>query len=86
VFDAMWNGEGDADTIIEKKGLKQITDTDELEAIVDKVIADNPEQVEQFRAGKEKVLGFFVGQCMKATGGKGNPAQLNQMLRDKLGK
>ncbi|MFP4610268.1 MAG: Asp-tRNA(Asn)/Glu-tRNA(Gln) amidotransferase subunit GatB [Thiohalophilus sp.] len=86
VFDAMWNGEGDADTIIEKKGLKQITDTGELEAIVDKVIADNPEQVEQFKAGKEKVLGFFVGQCMKATGGKGNPAQLNQMLRDKLGK
>ncbi|TDY04343.1 aspartyl/glutamyl-tRNA(Asn/Gln) amidotransferase subunit B [Thiohalophilus thiocyanatoxydans] len=86
VFDAMWNGEGDADTIIEQKGLKQITDTGELEAIVDKVIADNPEQVEQFRAGKEKVLGFFVGQCMKATGGKGNPAQLNQMLRDKLGK
>ncbi|MDZ7662038.1 Asp-tRNA(Asn)/Glu-tRNA(Gln) amidotransferase subunit GatB [Thiohalophilus sp.] len=86
VFDAMWSGEGDADTIIEKKGLKQITDTGELEAIVDKVIADNPEQVEQFKAGKEKVLGFFVGQCMKATGGKGNPAQLNQMLRDKLGK
>ncbi|MDY6980770.1 MAG: Asp-tRNA(Asn)/Glu-tRNA(Gln) amidotransferase subunit GatB, partial [Pseudomonadota bacterium] len=84
VFDAMWNGEGDADTIIEKKGLKQITDTGELEAIVDKVIADNPEQVEQYRAGKEKVLGFFVGQCMKATGGKGNPAQLNQMLKDKL--
>ncbi|MDZ7803906.1 Asp-tRNA(Asn)/Glu-tRNA(Gln) amidotransferase subunit GatB [Thiohalophilus sp.] len=84
VFDAMWNGEGDADAIIEKKGLKQITDTGELEAIVDKVIADNPEQVEQFRAGKEKVLGFFVGQCMKATGGKGNPAQLNQMLKDKL--
>jgi aspartyl-tRNA(Asn)/glutamyl-tRNA(Gln) amidotransferase subunit B len=86
VFDAMWNGEGDADAIIEKKGLKQITDTGELEAIVDQVIADNPEQVEQFKAGKEKVLGFFVGQCMKATRGKGNPAQLNQMLRDKLGK
>ncbi|MDR9436273.1 MAG: Asp-tRNA(Asn)/Glu-tRNA(Gln) amidotransferase subunit GatB [Thiohalophilus sp.] len=84
VFDAMWNGQGDADAIIEKKGLKQITDTGELEAIVEKVIADNPEQVEQYRAGKEKVLGFFVGQCMKATGGKGNPAQLNQMLKDKL--
>ncbi|MFO8023755.1 Asp-tRNA(Asn)/Glu-tRNA(Gln) amidotransferase subunit GatB [Thiohalophilus sp.] len=84
VFDAMWNGEGDADSIIDKKGLKQITDTGELEAIVEKVIADNPGQVEQYRAGKEKVLGFFVGQCMKATGGKGNPAQLNQMLKDKL--
>ena len=86
VFEAMWNGEGDADTIIEKKGLKQITDTGELEAIVDEVIANNPEQVEQYRAGKEKVLGFFVGQCMKATKGKGNPAQLNQMLKDKLSK
>ena len=86
VFEAMWNGEGDADTIIEKKGLKQITDTGELEAIVDEVITNNPEQVEQYRAGKEKVLGFFVGQCMKATKGKGNPAQLNQMLKDKLSK
>ncbi|MGD8407737.1 MAG: Asp-tRNA(Asn)/Glu-tRNA(Gln) amidotransferase subunit GatB [Thiohalophilus sp.] len=86
VFEAMWNGEGDADAIIEKKGLKQITDSGELEAIVDKVIADNPEQVEQYRAGKDKVLGFFVGQCMKATRGKGNPAQLNQMLKDKLNK
>ncbi len=86
VFDAMWNGEGDADTIIDKKGLKQITDTGELESIVDEVIANNPEQVEQYRAGKEKVLGFFVGQCMKATKGKGNPAQLNQVLKDKLSK
>ncbi len=86
VFDAMWNGEGDADTIIDKKGLKQITDTGELESIVDEVIANNPEQVEQYRAGKEKVLGFFVGQCMKATKGKGNPAQLNQMLKEKLSK
>ena len=86
VFAAMCNGEGDADAIIESKGLKQITDTGAIEAIVDEIIAANPEQVEQFKAGKEKVLGFFVGQAMKASKGKANPAQLNQMLRDKLSK
>jgi aspartyl-tRNA(Asn)/glutamyl-tRNA(Gln) amidotransferase subunit B len=85
VFEALWNGEGkDADTVIESKGLKQITDTGAIEAIVDEIIAANPEQVEQFKAGKEKVLGFFVGQCMKASKGKANPGQLNQLIRDKL--
>ena len=84
VFEAMWNGEGNADTIIESKGLKQITDTGAIEAIVDEIIAANPEQVEQFKAGKEKVLGFFVGQCMKASKGKANPGQLNKLIRDKL--
>ena len=84
VFEAMWKGEGDADAIIESKGLKQITDTGAIEAIVDEIIAANPEQVEQFKAGKEKVLGFFVGQCMKASKGKANPGQLNQLIRDKL--
>ncbi len=85
VFEALWNGEGkDADEIIENKGLKQITDSSAIEAIVDEVIAANPEQVEQFKAGKEKVLGFFVGQCMKASKGKANPGQLNQLIRDKL--
>ncbi len=84
VFDAMWQGQGDADAIIESKGLKQITDTGAIEALVDEVIANNPDQVEQFRAGKEKVLGFFVGQIMKATQGKANPAQVNQLLREKL--
>ena len=84
VFEAMWKGDGDADAIIESKGLKQITDTGEIEAIVDEIIAANPEQVEQFKAGKEKVLGFFVGQCMKASKGKANPGQLNQLIRDKL--
>ena len=84
VFEAMWNGEGDADSIIENKGLKQITDTGEIETIVDEIIAANPEQVEQFKAGKEKVLGFFVGQCMKASKGKANPEQLNKLIRDKL--
>jgi len=84
VFEAMWNGEGDADTIIDSKGLKQITDTGAIEAAVDQVIADNPGQVEEFRGGKEKVLGFFVGQVMKATQGKANPGQVNQLLREKL--
>ena len=84
VFDAMWQGQGDADAIIESKGLKQITDTGAIEALVDEVIANNPDQVEQFKAGKEKVLGFFVGQIMKATQGKANPAQVNQLLREKL--
>ncbi len=83
VFDAMWNGEGDADTIIEQRGLKP-ADTGEVEKIIDELIAKNPEQVEQFRAGKEKVLGFFVGQVMKASKGKADPAQVNQLLRDKL--
>ncbi len=86
VFEDLWNsnGEGNADAIIESKGLKQITDTGAIEAIVDDIIAANPEQVEQFKAGKEKVLGFFVGQCMKASKGKANPGQLNQLIRDKL--
>ena len=84
VFEAMWNGEGSADSIIESKGLKQITDSGAIEAIIDEVIAANQDQVEQFRAGKEKVLGFLVGQIMKLSKGKANPGQVNQMLRDKL--
>jgi len=84
VFAAMWDGEGSADEIIAAKGLKQITDSGAIEAVVDEVIAGNPEQVQQFREGKDKVLGFFVGQVMKATQGKANPGQVNQLLRDKL--
>ncbi len=84
VFEAMWNGEGDADTVIEKKGLKQITDSGAIEAMIDEVIANNPAQVEQFKAGKEQLLGFFVGQVMKASKGQANPGQVNQILRDKL--
>jgi len=83
VFDAMWSGEGDADAIIEKRGLKP-ADSGEVEKIIDEIIANNPEQVEQFRAGKEKVLGFFVGQVMKLSKGKADPATVNQLLRDKL--
>ena len=84
VFEAMWQGEGSADEIIESKGLKQITDSSAIESLIDEVIAANPDQVEQFRAGKEKVLGFFVGQIMKQSKGKANPGQVNQMLREKL--
>ena len=84
VFEAMWEGEGSADEIIEARGLKQITDTGAIEAIVDKVIAANPGQAEEYRAGKEKLIGFFVGQVMKETGGKANPGQVNQLLKKKL--
>ncbi len=84
VLEAMWAGEGDADAVIEKKGLKQITDTGAIEKVIDEVIAKNPKQLEQYRAGKEALFGFFVGQVMKATQGKANPAQVNELLKKKL--
>jgi len=84
VFDAMWAGEGDADSIIEKRGLKQISDTGELEKIVEGVLAANQKSVEEYRAGKEKAFNALVGQAMKATKGKGNPAQINEILKKKL--
>ncbi len=84
VFEAMWAGEGSADAVIEARGLKQITDTSAIEAIVDKVVAANPGQAEEYRAGKEKLIGFFVGQVMKETGGKANPGQVNEILRTRL--
>ena len=84
VFEAMWAGEGTADAIIEARGLKQITDASAIEAIVDKVIAANPGQVTEYKAGKDKLIGFFVGQVMKETGGKANPGQVNKILKDKL--
>jgi len=85
VFDAMWAGEGDADSIIEKKGLKQVTDSGAIEAIIDEVLAANAAMVEEFRAGKEKAFNALVGQAMKASKGKANPAQVNEVLRRKLG-
>jgi aspartyl-tRNA(Asn)/glutamyl-tRNA(Gln) amidotransferase subunit B len=84
VFEAMWNGEGTADEIIEAKGLKQITDSSAIEAVVDQVIAANPDQVAEYRAGKDKLIGYFVGQVMKETRGQANPGQVNQILKDKL--
>ena len=88
VFEACWNGEGDPDAILEAKGLKQMSDTGELEKIVDQVIADSPAQVEDYRnaddAKRKKKIGYFVGQVMKATQGKANPQQVNQLLQQKL--
>ena len=84
VLAAMWAGEGDADAVIAQKGLKQITDSGAIEKAVDEVIANNPKQLEQYRAGKEALFGFFVGAVMKATQGKANPAQVNELLKKKL--
>jgi len=84
VFEAMWAGEGDADSIIEKKGLKQITDSGALEKAIDEVMAANPGQLAEYRSGKDKLFAFFVGQVMKATKGKANPVQLNELLQNKL--
>jgi aspartyl-tRNA(Asn)/glutamyl-tRNA(Gln) amidotransferase subunit B len=86
VFDKMWNGTASADEIIEQEGLVQISDSGAIEAIIDAIIAKNPGQVEQYRSGKDKVFGFFVGQVMKETQGKANPGEVNKMLVDKLGK
>ena len=84
VFEAMWEGEGSADDVIEAKGLKQITDSSAIEAVVDKVIAENPGQVAEYQAGKDKLIGFFVGKVMQETKGQANPGQVNQILKDKL--
>ena len=86
VFEALWNGEGQsADEIIEKQGLKQITDTGAIEALIDEVLANNAAMVAEFKAGKEKAFNALVGQAMKATKGKANPQQVNELLRSKLG-
>jgi aspartyl-tRNA(Asn)/glutamyl-tRNA(Gln) amidotransferase subunit B len=85
VFEAMWSEGKTADAIIEAKGLKQITDSRAIEGVIDAVIAANPKQLADYRSGKDKLFGFFVGQAMKATGGKANPAQLNELLKRKLG-
>ncbi|MEJ0087155.1 MAG: Asp-tRNA(Asn)/Glu-tRNA(Gln) amidotransferase subunit GatB [Pseudomonadota bacterium] len=84
VFEAMWAEDKDADAIIESKGLKQITDTGAIEKAIDDVMAKNPGQLADYRSGKDKLFGFFVGQVMKATAGKANPAQLNDLLKKKL--
>jgi aspartyl-tRNA(Asn)/glutamyl-tRNA(Gln) amidotransferase subunit B len=84
VFESMWSEGQGADAIIEARGLKQITDTSAIERAIDEVMARNPGQLTDYRAGKDKLFGFFVGQVMKATGGKANPAQLNDLLKKKL--
>jgi len=84
VFEAMWQGEGDADAIIAAKGLRQITDTSAIETLIDAIIAANPGQVAQYRAGKDKLFGFFVGQVMRESQGQANPEQVNELLKAKL--
>jgi len=86
VFDALWSGDGtEVDALIDAKGLKQMNDSGALEAIIDEVIAANPDNVAQFRAGKDKAFNALVGQVMKASKGKANPAQVNALLRSRLG-
>jgi aspartyl-tRNA(Asn)/glutamyl-tRNA(Gln) amidotransferase subunit B len=84
VFEAMWNGEGSADAIIEQQGLKQISDSTAIESIIQEVLNNSPKQIEQYRGGQQKVFGYFVGQVMKATQGKANPKQVNELLRKAL--
>jgi len=84
VFEGMWSSGRDADAIIEERGLKQITDSGAIERAIDAVMAANPGQLAEYRSGKDKLFGFFVGQVMKATQGKANPAQLNELLKRKL--
>ncbi|MGB8328035.1 MAG: Asp-tRNA(Asn)/Glu-tRNA(Gln) amidotransferase subunit GatB [Steroidobacteraceae bacterium] len=85
VFEAMWASGRDADTVIAEQGLRQITDTGAIERAIQQVMASNPGQLAEYRAGKDKLFGFFVGQVMKATDGKANPAQLNALLKKLLG-
>ena len=85
VFDAMWAGEGDADAIIANRGLKQISDEGAIERIVAEVLAANPAIVAEWRAGKDKAFNSLVGKAMKATQGTANPAQVNAILKQKLG-
>jgi aspartyl-tRNA(Asn)/glutamyl-tRNA(Gln) amidotransferase subunit B len=84
VFDAMWAGEGEADAIVQKRGLRQISDAGAIEALVDEVLRNNAKQVEDYRSGKDKAFNSLVGQVMKATGGKADPAQVNEILKRKL--
>ena len=84
VFRSMWAGEGGADEIIESKGLRQITDSGTLEKTIDEVLSRSAAQIEQYQSGQEKVFGYFVGQVMKATQGKANPKQVNEILKEKL--
>ncbi len=84
VFELMWNGEGDPDAVIARHGLKQVTDTGTIDKAIAEVMAENPQQLEQYRSGKDKLFGFFVGQVMKKMQGKASPEQVNALLKDKL--
>ncbi len=84
VFEAMWANGGDADSVIDLRGLRQITESGPIVAAIDAVLAAHPKQLEQYRAGQEKLFGFFVGQIMKVTQGKANPAEVNRLLKERL--
>ncbi len=84
VFEEMFDTGKAAADIVEEKGLKQVSDTGAIEAAIDEVIAANPDKLEEYRGGKDKLLGFFMGQVMKATGGKANPGVVNKLLKPKL--
>jgi aspartyl-tRNA(Asn)/glutamyl-tRNA(Gln) amidotransferase subunit B len=84
VFRTLWSEGGDADAIIESKGLKQVSDVAAIETLVDEIISTNVDKVAEYRSGKDKLFGFFVGLAMKASKGNANPAQLNEILKKKL--
>ncbi len=84
VFEKMWSSGDEVDAIIEKEGLQQVTDLSEIESMVDKVINENPDQLKQYLSGKDRLFGFFVGQVMKESQGKANPAQVNKIIKEKL--
>ena len=84
IFEEMWNSSKTPDEIISSKGLQQVTDEKEILALIDKSIEENPKQVEQFKSGKDKLLGFFVGQVMKSSQGKANPQQVNELIKKRL--
>ena len=86
IFEKLWSSDNEVDEIIQNEGLEQVTDDKEIESIIDEVINNNPEQLEQYRSGKDRLFGFFVGQVMKASQGKANPKQVNDILRKKLEK
>ena len=86
VFEKIWISGGEVDETIQKEGLEQVTNFDEIESMIDKVIQSNPEQHSQYKAGKDRLFGFFVGQVMKASEGKANPKQVNDILKEKLEK
>ena len=80
----MWSSGNEVDTIIKNEGLQQVTDLSEIESMVSKIIDENPEQLKQFLSGKDRLFGFFVGQVMKESQGKANPAQVNKILKERL--
>ena len=84
IFELMMDGDKDPEKIVEEKGLKQESDPKAIEALIDKVITDNPDKVKEYKSGKEKLFGFFVGQAMKVSGGKANPQLINDILKKKL--